>query len=175
MNSLLSRFRSRLDFATVASVIAIVAVLGGSGAIAFSGSGTLQKANKLGILNSTTNFEMIRTLNGIGSVEAQCRVDGANDSVTVRLNNNTDNILSIPQFSYAAGLGFTSGIISPGDQQVFQFNTSLGAQTFRIHIGRTGGLDAKVPQADLILNATPPAGDSCTTAQVAVFVLNTEE
>lgn len=154
----------------VVATIALFAALGGGYATAFSGSGTVQKAGKLGL---TATPQDVRTLTGIGAIGANCTTGP--DELRVSLRNNsgqglgltgTDTTGSVTQFAELAS--------SNTFNQVGEVETTgdSGAPVgLNLHISPVNG--TKRPQADV--QVTYKHTGNCSTSYVEVLALNTEE
>jgi len=168
---MIERLRPRLSFANVISMVALFAALGGGYAVAFSGSGTVQKAGKFGL---TSGLQNVRTLKGIGGIRASC--DEPSNNITLRFDNNSGKNLRVDQVDYGSGDGtpgfsFTTPGGGFGDNDV-TFNDVL-----RWYVHPQDG--SKRPQAEIMIgtqeNNSGDAGSNCTRSSVHVLVLNTEE
>jgi hypothetical protein len=163
---------SRLSPATVISTIALFVALGGGYAMAFSGSGSLQKAAKGGGI-STTQFETIRTITGIGSLQAKC--NEFTGSLLVRVRNTSGE----PLRSYMDVIG-SDGPNGTGHFPSAMANNSFDLEgghqmgsvdTFRYHIWPDDG--SKSPQADMTVSSVRHG--LCPISGLAVLVLNTQQ
>jgi hypothetical protein len=165
---MLKRLRRHLSPPMVVSMIALFAALGGGYATAFSGSGTLQKANEIGI--STTGYETIRTLTEVGSIQAHC--DNTTGDISVRFHLTGFSMLvtgdggaSNPSYDYV------DNSIDPNfDMAAFP----NGVDVIRYHAIRTSG--SKRPQVDVTVtvDSTTQGIGPCVGNQVGVMALNTE-
>ena len=156
---MLKRIGSRLSPATVIATIALFAALGGGYAIAFKGSGTLQKGALRGI---PASFTTVRSLTDVGAVQVLCE---ANEVTLLLVNGAGEELL-------LTGGGtdgpFVSSIESPGG---VNFGVESGQEYLNIHVTPADG--TKRPQADL--DITTVETGSCETSQVTVLALNTED
>jgi hypothetical protein len=157
----------------VIATIALFAALGGGYATAFSGSGTLQKGGKF---NLTTSYQSIRTLTGIGDLQARCQLGP--ERTELRIVNPSGKLLEVRSFRESDGVdAFNELLAGPTTDSTWQA-TSPGGTTIRFHIYSVGS-SAKRPQADIVVSAFKPNDGDCTAPQTdagaVALVLNTEE
>jgi hypothetical protein len=160
----------------VIATIALFAALGGGYAVAFSGSGTLQKGSATGFAEGAPGpGKIVRTLTGIGSLEAYCHLfSPGNPSIHLRLHNASGEQLSV-HLIRMQGEG--------GDTQVSRSTASVANNTFKdldfaqvsgeweIHISPTDR--SKAPQAKLDVAVVEP--NSCQGSAVTALALNTQQ
>jgi hypothetical protein len=164
---MLKRIRPSIGSAHVIALLALFVALGGGYTVAFSGSGTVQKAKVVGF--ATPGFKTVRTLTGIGSVKASC--DESTDTVSIQI---TDDATNPPD-------NMVAHVFRESDKEDFHFqlDSTLTAElkdTHRYHLFRADGSTAKRPQADVVVSVTTEDGEPvCPLVEVAVLVLNTEE
>jgi hypothetical protein len=171
---MLRKIRRRISPAAVISIIALFAALGGGYATAFSGSGTLQKENEIGLPSDGTTYETIRSLTGIGSIQATC--SGSNPpSVKVRLRNTSGEALRAFVDEGDGGQNpetlSDAGVANNTNEAGHPANQSNGLGRLSYHIWPDDG--SKRPQANVAVSVYAPS--TCSAAQVAVLALNTEE
>jgi len=164
-------FSSRLTYARVVGVLAILLIaLGGGYSLAFSGSGTLQKGNKVGF---TANVdEPIRTIGGIGALLGNCSPGG---NMGIRLENSLaskDMVAFTDRFDENDSLFPVARVgIADGNTEELQLVNPAGtAGVLRVHVFSADG--SKRPQAKLTVGVVD-AGN-CSTSQVSVLDLTTE-
>lgn len=155
----------RLTYANVISTIALFVALGGGYAVAFSGSGSLQKGAWVG--PPTVGQVTVRSLTGIGALNASC-TEGGIDTVNLQLTNGSGEPLS---FRWGDTQGNDGGnFVQPNEQEAIE--PLVGGQSnLRLHIFPTDG--TKRPQASLDINVG--GGDDCPEKHVTVLALNTEQ
>jgi hypothetical protein len=149
----------------VVSVIALFAALGGGYATAFSGSGTLQKAKVTGLPDAAGTFTTVRTLTGIGSIQASC----TGGAVTVRFHNGSGAEL-ISDLDDGAEDPVTLDLLNGENHDAAA--VAGDDDLFRYHIYPVAP-DDKQPQADVSVAAFE--NGTCSAAEVTVLALNTEE
>jgi hypothetical protein len=151
---MLNRFRRHLSPPTVVSMIALFVALGGGYALAFSGSGSLQKGALFGIPGPTTS---VRSLTGVGAVTADCTVG---DIVVQLRNHRTEQLRYGPNVVIPAHS-------STGDL----YNDTGGSEDLEFHISPA---DAdKAPQLNVLVRVDDT--DNCSTSAVYVLALNTQQ
>lgn len=168
---MLKRIRPRINSAHVIATIALFAALGGGYAMAFSGSGSLQKAGLSGVPypGPPGGFTTVRSLTGIGSIQAIC---SGGTAPGVYFRNTSGEELAIRG---------VSGDHSTGDTARF-FGVTVGSGSnplaipihggeFIGHIAPTDG--SKAPQVNLQVSAI--GVESCANARINVLALNTQE
>jgi hypothetical protein len=146
------------------SLIALFAALGGGYAVAFSGSGTLQKAAVEGL---DANFEDARTLNGFGTLQARC-----DSGVAYRLDNTTSKEIAIREFNEVTGEEDNDFVEGGTQSDEFESDSLNGSQRFHLSKTETGN-KAQVDIA--VSNNGPYAIVPCSETQVRVLALNTQE
>jgi hypothetical protein len=164
---MLDKITSRISSANLLALIALFVVLGGGYALAFSGSGTLQKAGETGI-TSVGPGENIRTLNGYGTLRARCETD------TDEINYSLDNTTSVQINGHATNEldgSFGDLDVDPGHQTFFESNGIQGS--IRIHLFKEGATTKS--GVEIVVSNAGPFSNDCTTADVRVMALNTIE
>jgi len=163
-----SWFARHLNPPTVISVIALCIAVGGGYAIAFSGSGSVERAKEVGI---TPAYETVLVLSDIGRLRAAC--DGTGSPVTVAFKNTSGRNLVSRTFEESAG-DYASRELADGETSI-GLAIGIGAETIHWYISPAGG--SATPQADMSVTVTPSiAGSpSCTKAEVAAIATTTEE
>jgi hypothetical protein len=144
----------------VIATIALFAALGGGYAVAFSGSGSLQKG-ALKNIPPTTATPIVRSLTGVGSIHAAC-INSNPDDVRFYFLNNSGETLAIR----GEGQGHTvpSGDIS-GD---------MGTDSTGQFVGHISPVDGtKAPQVSLQVSVFDT--NDCTTSVIDVLALNTQQ
>jgi hypothetical protein len=162
---MLKRIRPSIGSAHVIALLALFAALGGGYAVAFSGSGTLQKGAQVDI--QTGSFEPIRTLTGIGSIEATCT--GADVAIRFHNASGEDVDLYSTTFSPGSTVSARSDVGSGVDQDFLTLPE--GASRLTLQVVPDDG--SKAPQATVQVSTLETA--ACTTARVTVLALNTQE
>jgi hypothetical protein len=161
----------RLSYARVVGALAIMLIaLGGGYSLAFSGSGKLQKGNKVGF---TANVdEPIRTIGGIGPLLGNCAPAG---NMSIRLGNSiagkhlvtfTDRFDETDSTFVAPS---TTGIPISTVGELEEIGPGT-AGVLRVHVLPT--LGSKRPQAKLTVGVVNTG--NCSTSQVSVIDLTTE-
>lgn len=161
--------RRHLNPPTVISVIALCAAVGGGYALAFSGSGSVERAKEVGIDNS--GFEAVATLTGVGKLQASC--SGSGSPVSLRFKNTSGKTLVSRSFQENDG-NYESA--EPQDGELSDtVSVGIGAETIHWTLSRAGA--AAEPQADMSVTVTPSIGGvaSCAKAEVAVIATTTEQ
>jgi hypothetical protein len=190
LRSMRERLRRHLNPPLVVAVIALFVALGGGYAMAFKGSGTLQKANISGV-PSDGSRRTVRTMTGIGVIEAACAsgVAGNPDKRIVILFRNTTNknlvidslrshqgqnsVFEVISANAGAEIGRTLPPIDDMDEP------TRSDYTYHWYIqptrgeGHPLGGGSKRPQADVQLNVFP--SEDCAFHRVAALVLNTQQ
>jgi hypothetical protein len=154
----------------VISVIALFAALGGGYALAFSGSGSLQKGSAT---NLTTSFTSFRTLTGIGNLQARCATGP--DRTELRFHNSTSETLVVQGVREGDSAFLPGAGVDPGGDST-AFSTAAPQETFRFHILPEDG--SKAPQADIVVYAEEPGGGDCLPPDFSgatALVLNTQQ
>jgi hypothetical protein len=149
---MLNRIISRVHPATVISTIALFVALGGGYALAFSGSGSLQKGAKLGL---TSGQETVRSLTGVGAVTAACSAG----YIQVALHNHRTEQLR-----------YGPNVVIPA-QSFALVHDGAGTADHELHISPA---DAdKAPQLNLLIRVDDT--NNCATSAVYVLALNTQQ
>lgn len=167
---MLRRFRRHLSPPMVVATIALFVALGGGYATAFSGSGTLQKGNVTGLTNSYTT---VRTLTGIGSIQARCPSDG---NGILRFHNASGKSLVVDQTLSHQGDGLTA--LSTGVANNTDYDLNVPASNddwfYDWHIQPALGEPAgsKSPQASAQVSFFV---SNCAGSRVAALALNTQQ
>ena len=144
----------------VVATIALFVALGGGYAMAFKGSGTLQK----GAADSLpTTFTDVRSLIGFGVVQARC----TGEEVAVRIRNTSSHAIAFVGQNLNGNV-FSNGA-QPGDAQVFPVGEG---GLLRLHLSRVNTPGSKA-QVDLTVNAD--AVDACEFSHARVLALNTQQ
>jgi hypothetical protein len=168
---MLKRFRRYLSPPMVISMIALFVALGGGYALAFVGSGQLQKGGKFGL---TSSLQTIRSLDGIGSISASC--SEASNDILIRFDNDASKDLRVDQVDYGSDDG-TPGFSNTTPGGGFNDITVTFNDVLRWYVHPQDG--SKRPQAEIMIGTqesnTGDAGSNCTRSSVHVLVLNTEE
>lgn len=157
---MLKRLRHHLNPALVISVIALFAALSGGYALAFSGSGQLQKAK----FTPTATMADARSLDGFGVIRLQC--DGPNNEVEFEFENTQASSVIIRTYSQNEN-DFSSsslGTLATGGGQTFP-----GVETTTFHIYRNDTSKAAV--TGTITSAA--AGNLCSSS--SILALNSVE
>jgi hypothetical protein len=155
------RILSRINSAHVIATIALFAALGGGYAVAFKGSGTLQKAKADGFGATKEN---VRSITGIGQVRASC--EGTTMSVDI-LNTSGE---TMSMHGWHPGGDFRNNFSSGVDSQDMPLTDTNATGRWHVH---PLDPDQKRPQADIVTSVDGLT--SCGFAGLAVMVLNTEE
>jgi hypothetical protein len=156
---MLKRLRRHLNPALVISVIALFAALSGGYALAFSGSGQLQKAK---FQPPTGTFADARSVEGFGDIRLQC--DNPNNDVLFEFENPADGGPSLILRTFEQNSDdYSSSVISDGDTAGDQ--TFPGNENTTFHIFRND--TSKAVATGSI--ATAAAGFFCTQASISVL------
>jgi hypothetical protein len=158
---MLKRFRRHLSPPTVVSTIALFVALGGGYAMAFSGSGSLQKGARLGIPFESTD---IRTLSGIGSIQARCRFG---DFELFFKNTSGKQLRMIGQEA-------SSGDVHSGSTTGDLWNDAASPEPgtdYHQSIAPTDG--SKAPQASVEFQIRD--ANDCSDSRITVLALNTQQ
>jgi hypothetical protein len=148
--------RSRITPATVISTIALFAALSGGYAVAFSGSGSLQK----GADTPGAAFTDVRTLTDFGALQHQC--NGTGDGVNLRFRNSGSTpLVALDQF------GNQWDVPANGVSNVF--GPVAAFQENEIHLTKVSTGKAQVV-INVMVNSN---GTDCFATKVAA--LNTQE
>jgi hypothetical protein len=168
---MLERILSRLTYANVVASVALFLALGGGYALAVSGDGKLQKGKVNGI---GTAFEDVRTLTGIGSIQAQCVTGAPDPSLSVRLHNTTANAIRYRFLSIDnEGPAVSGGVgIAQANNNSTAFEVAAGEDYVHLYLF-SGVADAKQPQANIEIGTREVT--DCASSSVSVLALNTEE
>jgi hypothetical protein len=152
----------------VVALIALFAALGGGYALAFSGSGTLQKGAL--DVDTSANFQTVRTLTGIGSIDARCQ-DDPDDNMEIRFRNTSGEGLFIATYQQEEDVFARVSVIHTGAQT--QSVATTTRETFHFQIAPNIPND-KRPMAQGFVDASN--GDpNCGDGSVHAFALNTEQ
>jgi hypothetical protein len=151
------------------SSIAVFLALGGGYALAFSGSGTLQKGSATNLTGAQTT---VRTLTGIGVLKARCSDEP--NGTTVLVHNSSGEELRV---KFASDGGGASGDSVIANGAIGGFNAVGSPGTTRMHIWPSDG--SKAPQADIVVSTFPAVGSDCfgpvTNSRATVLALNTQQ
>jgi len=165
------RILSRLSYANVIATIALFAALGGGYAVAFSGSGTLQKAYFDDFTNPTTPFTTVRTLTGIGSLQANCANPGTNPDIDLRIHNTSDRA-----YGFRISSDDDDSVTGPsgveGDSDSAPFELAPSSDYLHLYVY---ALRNKRPQIDIQVNMEEGDLSCASGSSVSVLALNTEE
>jgi hypothetical protein len=145
------------------SIVATLALFlaAGGGALAFSGSGTLQKENEIGIEAGPGDpKQVIRTVAGTGTVEASC---GAG-IVTVGTRNRSGKLQL-----RARTVGNAFDVGGPDPHFTGRFENYTQDKLVEFHLSPGDG--SKAPQASITVSIDYT--DNCATTQVAVINVTT--
>jgi hypothetical protein len=152
---MLNRIISRVHPATVISTVALFVALGGGYALAFSGSGSLQKGALFGIPGDGTP---VRSLTGVGEVQALCESGG---DIKVWFNNHRTE-----QLRYGPNVVIPAQFFTPD-----LYDDTGGSDDLEFHISPA---DAdKAPQLDVLVRVDDT--NNCATSAVYVLALNTQQ
>lgn len=163
---MLNRLTSRVSPATVISTIALFVALGGGYALAFSGSGSLQKGSLLG---PTSTLTSVRTLTGIGEIGAEC----TSGALEWKFVNTSGETLDVEEMRGTPGApDVTRDAIELEDTEDDDTASATGHSTIRWHIVPSDG--TKSPQADVSVSTDEVAGN-CAASRITVLVLNTQQ
>lgn len=162
------------------ALLALFVAIGGGYAMAFAGSGTLQKGAKQGF-EENGDFEQVRSLTGIGAIDASC--SGPGTAITVKFRNTTGKHMVWDAFRSTPGVvpnGFSSmsGSVPPDDYfqtPLVGYSDGSGGDTlFNVTLNPADG--TKTPMAHLQIVVWPgEAVSQCGVARVAVLALNTQQ
>jgi hypothetical protein len=161
--------RIRISFANVAATLALFLAAGGAWALAFSGSGKLQKAAATGFGDP---FENIRTITGVGELQVYCDGSGY-ANVVVRLKNESGETLRVFTKEWNGTVGhFDESELADGEE-----GAGIGGfgqkGLVRYYVFPADG--SKRPQADVTVSVPGQTPGDCDTAQVSVLDVTTEE
>jgi hypothetical protein len=154
------RILSRLNYANVMATIAVFMAMGGGYAVAFSGSGSLQKGALLNIPNGAVT---VRSLTGIGAIQASC--SGGSPSVAFKNTSGEDLRAQGIGIDGPIGINVLNGNAENLDEEVD------GPNTMYVHLSPLDG--TKRPQADVQITANDT--NVCANSSVAVLATNTQE
>jgi hypothetical protein len=159
------RLTSRISSAHAIAGLALFFALGSGYAIAFSGSGTLQKGAQVGIQQGS--YESIRTLTGIGSIQATCTAA----DVAIRFHNSSGEGLNLyaTTFGSASTVSAISDFASGQDEDFVALPEGGSRLSFQV-VPDDG---SKSPQATVQVSTFETA--SCATSRVTVLALNTQQ
>jgi hypothetical protein len=164
------RILSRINSAHVIATIALFAALGGGYAMAFSGSGSLQKAGEVGIAGSSggATVDEVRTLTGIGAIGAGCDTTSSGD-ILIYMRNSS----GVPLYVFGtdpAAPGLPAFVPADNDYRAIDAVTT-GTDSIDLHVVQNDG--TKRPQAHIQI-ATVKTG-LCSESSVQVLALNTQQ
>ena len=153
--------------ASIAATIAFFLAASGVGYATVAGSGTFQKENEIGLPGSPDPFnvttETIRSIAGIGSIEAGCITDDG--TVHVGLRNSSGESLQV-----AMDLGDSLGFESSLPNQAAEVISGIAEdEILQLHAAPADG--TKAPQADVTVSVDHTG--NCNTTQVAVLNVTT--
>jgi hypothetical protein len=157
----LSRCLRRPRPGSVVATLALFLALGG-GALAFSGSGTLQKANEIGIAVGTTgdDAEVIRTVAGTANIEAYC------NGGTVNLGTkNTSGKTQMRSRRFSNEFD----VVGPDPNNTERFEPYSADELVVFHFSPGNG--SKAPQASVTVSIDHTG--NCATSRVAVINVST--
>jgi hypothetical protein len=167
-----NRFRPSIGSAHVIATIALFVALGGGYATAFSGSGTLQKS-------ATTypavveNYVPVRTLTGIGSIDARCQTGDTTPELRVTNNSGKDLILRYLADEVGAVSGqLENDRVNNGQSQELSLPNAASEVSIRLYPHGSGG---KAPQIDGVIDVTDSENCFNSGAQVVTMILNTQQ
>jgi hypothetical protein len=162
---MLRKIHGRISPATVISTIALFAALGGGYASAFSGSGTLQKG-ALKPIPTSSSFTQVRSLTGIGSIDARCDTGSA----IIRFKNTSGETINVFEEEVddenLSGGDNVNGVVNNGERNLATTNNA-GEALGIVHLVPDDG--TKAPQAELLVSTTGCPGG------VTVLALNTQQ
>lgn len=168
------RLRRYLNPPMVIATIALFVALGGGYAAAFSGSGTLQKANVTGLSNDENEYTTVRTLTGIGTIIARCPNTGLTE---ITFTNTSGKVLVMEStFSHEGEASVpSSGGINPNETTGFTMPSSTNDWLLHWYIQPALGVPAgsKSPQANIHISVFTDT--NCGGSRVAVLALNTQQ
>jgi hypothetical protein len=169
--------RGKITSAHVIATIALFAALGGGYAVAFSGTGSLQKAAVDGLPES---FVDVRSLTGFGALQARC--DVAQNQTEIRFHNSSSSVVEmrgeIVPGDASSGRSYT---VAPGEESsaLELSGGEAGVAEARFHLYRSFETTSKA-QVDLTIAAQRPGvgvGDpvDCDNSAVRILALNTQQ
>jgi hypothetical protein len=157
----------------VVSMIALFAALGGGYAVAFSGSGTLQKSAT--VYDAVVeNYVPVRTLTGIGSINARCQTGDTTPELSFTNNSGEDlflRYLADPHVS-ASGQLQTNPVDDGQSQELAAVPNTSSEVSIRLFPEAGGG---KAPQIDGTISIIDSENCSNGGAQVVTMILNTQQ
>jgi hypothetical protein len=156
------RILSRINSAHVIATIALFAALGGGYAAAFSGSGSLQKENEIGI--DTANYETIRSLTGIGSLQAKC----SGTQTTLRFHK-AGSVEDLRLWVEQSGKALNATSVTSPSFNDHDITDVAGVDEITYHAFPADGTNR--PQVKLWVSV---AEDLCSATQVSAMALNTQ-
>jgi hypothetical protein len=154
----------------VVSVIALFVALGGGYAMAFSGSGTLQKGGMN--LPDANSYSVVRTMTGIGEVQGKC-FSGSGGTALIRFKNTSGKNLTFSGGGLEGGDPTSPNSVGNGQTSSDLLVTAGSAvKTGMYHVSPTDG--SKSPQANVQVSVE--ANNGCTDSpSVHALVLNTQQ
>jgi hypothetical protein len=162
------------------ATLALFLALGAGYAAAFSGSGKLQKGTVVGLPSDGTT-KLVRTVTGVADVRTSCEVHHLDpDDPSVRIKNTSGHELNLFSDKLVGGTtnvnDFEHDLLAPGEKLDFPLIPDPGSQSdpgslLRFYLSKTDG--TKRRQADI--SVTLVDTDDCTTSQVSVLALTTEQ
>jgi len=174
-----SRLREKLSLTNVAATLALFLALGAGYAVAFSGSGKLQKATVVGLPSDGTT-KLVRKVTGVADIRASCADDNP-DNPSVRVKNTSGHDLNLFSDKLIGGSPNVADFehdseFEPGEKTDFPLEPAPAAETnsgslLRFYLSKTDG--TKRRQADI--SVTVIDTDDCATSQVSVLALTTEQ
>jgi hypothetical protein len=155
---------------TVIAVIALCVAVGGGYALAFSGSGSLERAKENGIDDAA--FENVATLTGIGKLQASCEGNGS--PILLRFKNTSNIKLVSRAFGENAG-EYTASSANRSGGITSTVSVGVGAET--VHWVLSPASERNDPHADMSVTVTPSivGMSSCEQAEVAAIATTTEQ
>jgi len=164
-----NRISRHLNPGTVIGTIALFVALGGGYATAFSGSGTLQKANKQPIPALTE----LRSLNGFGILRhfGTCN-SGVFSGVNINFENTTSRPVVVHSFNEENGTDATETVGVGENENVI----TLGAvnTTVRLHLWK-GGSGLPKNQVDVVLSGGQVNANPFPCVSTKILALNSVE
>ena len=152
--------------AMVVAMIALFAALGGGYAMAFSGSGTLQKSALDG-LSTYPTFQNARTLVGFGTLQASCKDNGSD--ITYRLDNTTSSVIEFRAVNELTD-NSTADVVGVGEKST-EFDTDHPLGEVEFHLSKL----ADGHKAQVVAWAQNTRTNNCFDENVRVLALNTQQ
>jgi len=159
---MLKRLRRHLNPALVISVIALFVALGGGYAVAFKGSGTLQKASAV----PTSSDTNLRSLNNFGTLQHRC--DGS--GTIISLNNTTNNSVLLSRFDENNGSYNTATVSAGNKTQLYELVDGIPIKNVRFHLWKA--TPTNKAQVDVVISG---GSINPVCLQTKVLALNTQE